>query len=318
MTDADWSRMGYQSWSDLAVVRAKLAAGADPNTLVRGRGRPLHHAAMWGSPEVVAELARLVDDVDAVDDGRTALWLAVNEAKPDNARVLVAAGADPERPMMAGWSPARLSLAGSTPDLFDTGATLTGAEVDAVAEARRLIAALAEIDHDGMSLCCVAGIDAAEAVRRLDATVVEGEVDLEEMWDSDDAETYLTLGVTDVPGGCVVSQPWAYGASMPLVSRLLSPGTVCYAMYANPKSGNQGSSVRDGVITGWDMHPGGGWAAADAPADDVLRTFLYRLHAIEYCCAYAGVRPTDARPIIGEADVWIRLPARNWWSVSDA
>ncbi|WP_281897948.1 ankyrin repeat domain-containing protein [Phytohabitans aurantiacus] len=315
MTDVDWSRMGWHSWPDLGEVRARLAAGADPNSLVRGHGRPLHHAARLGSAEVVAELARLVDDVDAVDDGRTALWVAVNEDKPDNARALVAAGADPDRPMMAGWSPARLSLAGSTPDLFDTGAALTPEEEAAVAEARRLIDALAGIDDDGLSLCCVGGVDAAEAVRRLDATVIEGEIDVEEMWDGLDDDSILTLGVTDVPGGCVVSQPWAYGASMPLVALLLSAGTVCYDMYANPKSGNQGESTHDGVITGSDLHPGGGWCAADAPAAEVLRTFLYRNHAIEYCCAYAGVRPTDARPFL-EPDRWVRLPARDWWAIS--
>jgi hypothetical protein len=296
-------------------VRERLAAGADPNTLVRGRGRPLHHAAREGSVEVVTELARLVDDVDAVDDGRTALWLAVHAGKPANARALVAAGADPELPMMAGWSPARLSLAGATPDLFDTSATLTPAEDAAVAEARRLVGALAEIDAEGMSLCCVGGIDAAEAARRLDATVVEDEIAVEDMWDAIDDESERTLGVTDVPGGCVVSQPWAYGASMPLVGLLLSADTVCYGMYANPKSGNQGAAVHDGVLTGWDLHPGGGWSEADASTAEVLRVFLYQNHAIEYCCAYAGVRPVDARPF-AEPDRWVRLPARDWWAGS--
>lgn len=314
MTDVDWSRMGYRSWSDLGVVRARLAAGADPNTVLRERGRPLHHAAREGSAEVVTELAGLVDDVDAVDDGRTALWLAVHAGRPDNARALVAAGADPERPMMAGWSPARLSLAGATPDLFDTGATLTEAEATAVAEARGLIHALAEIDADGMSLCCVGGIDVAEAVRRLDATVVEAGIAVEDMWDATDDESLRTLGVTDVPGGCVVSQPWAYGASMPLVGLLLSAGTVSYSMYANPKSGNQGASMHNGVTTGWDLHPGGGWAEADAPTAEVLRTFLYQHHAIGYSCAYAGVRPADADPFTGP-DRWVRLPARDWWAV---
>ncbi|KUL25341.1 hypothetical protein ADL15_41095 [Actinoplanes awajinensis subsp. mycoplanecinus] len=304
--------MGYGSWSDLAAVRERLAAGADPNILVRGHGRPLHHAAREGSAEVVTELARLVDDVDAVDGGRTALWLAVHAGKPANARALVAAGADPERPMMAGWSPARLSRAGATPELFDTSATLTEAEAAAVTEARRLIDALADIRGDGMSLCCVAGIDATEATRRLDATVLEDDIVLEDMWGAHDDDAIRTLGVTDVPGGCVVSQPWAYGASMPVVARLLSAGTVSYGMYANPKSGNQGAAMHDGDMTGWDLHPGGGWSEADAPAADVLRDFLYQHHAVEYCCAYAGVRPADARPFT-EPDRWVRLPARDWW-----
>ncbi|MFG1716435.1 ankyrin repeat domain-containing protein [Micromonospora sp. NPDC049203] len=315
MTDVDWSRMGYGSWSDLAVVRERLAAGADPNTLVGGRGRPLHHAAQMGSSEVVTELARVVDDVDAVDDGRTALWLAVHAGKPANARALVAAGADPELPMMAGWSPARLSLAGATLALFDTSVTLTEAEAATVAEARRLIDALADIDSEGMSLCCVAGIDATEAVRRLDATVIEDQIVVEDMWDADEDESIRILGVTDVPGGFVVSQPWAYGASMPLVALLLSADTVCYGMYVNPKSGNQGAAVHDGVITGWGLNPGGGWSEANASTAEVLRDFLYRGHAIEYCCAYAAVRPADARPFT-EPDRWVRLPARDWWAVS--
>src|SRR5256885_10228870 len=117
-SESGWSRMPWRSWSDLAEVRTRLAAGADPNANLQGEGRPLHVAAERGSAEVVAELARLVDDVDAEHAGRTALRIAVHADKPDHARALSAAGADPWRPMMAGWSPGRLSLAGRTPDLF--------------------------------------------------------------------------------------------------------------------------------------------------------------------------------------------------------
>ncbi|WP_197698914.1 hypothetical protein [Micromonospora inositola] len=124
----------------------------------------------------------------------------------------------------------------------------------------------------------------------------------------------LTVGVTDVPGGCVVSQPWAYGASTPGVARRLSTSTACYAMYANPKSGNQGSIIRDGVIAGWDLHPGGGWSAADDSAEDILRTYLYRHKAVAYCCAYAGLKPTDARPFTGPPDLWLQLPVRDYWA----
>jgi hypothetical protein len=313
--------MGWRSWSELAEVRARLAAGADPNAGVRGQGRPLHVAAEWGSADVVAELAGLVDDVDAEHDGRTALWIAVQADKPDNAHALVAAGADPWRPMMAGWSPGRLSLAGRTPDLFPTPPGAPGLSPDetaAAAEARRLIDALGDFHYDGFSLSCVGGIDAAEAVRRLEATVVEHddpESMVEDLWDDSMSEdALLTVGVTDVPGGCVVSQPWAFGASTPGVSGRLSTGTVCYAMYANPKSGNQGSVVRDGVVEGWDLNPGGGWSAADAPAEEILRTYLYRHRAVAYCCAYAGLRLTDAHPVTGPPGLWVRLPVRDYWS----
>lgn len=115
----------------------------------------------------------------------------------------------------------------------------------------------------------------------------------------------------------MVSQPWAYGASMPVLTRLLSAGTVCYAMYANPKNGNQGSITRDGVLEKWDLQPGGGWSAADDSAEEILRTFLYRGRAIAYCCDYADVRPTDARPFIGPPDRWVRLPDRDYWSHRD-
>ena len=329
-----WSGMGWRSWRDPDEVRARLASGADPHSGPDGRPPPLHHAAQYGSAEVVAELAAAVTDVDAVRDGRTALWVAVNAGEDDNARALAAAGADPWRPMMNGWSPGRLSLAGPTPGLFapppglfapspglepppglesSGSAGLSPAEAAAVAEAHRLIAALGDLHDEGLSLSCVAGVDAAEAVRRLDAAVA-GDVSVEEMWDrSLDDAALLTVGVTDVPGGCVVSQPWAYGASTPVVAGLLSAGTVCYAMYANPKSGNQGRIMRDGAVVDWDLHPGGGWAGADESAEEILRTFLYRHRAVAYCCAYAGVRPVDARAFTGPPDLWVRLPDRDYW-----
>lgn len=51
----------WNEWTDLDVIRARLAAGADPNSGVRLFGKPLHVAAERGSPEVVAELAMRVN-----------------------------------------------------------------------------------------------------------------------------------------------------------------------------------------------------------------------------------------------------------------
>ncbi|MEV2251531.1 ankyrin repeat domain-containing protein [Streptomyces sp. NPDC050147] len=133
-----WTGLGWESWRDPALVRERLERGADPNAW--GSGRPLHIAAEFGSPDVVAELARRVDDVDAEAEGCTALWAAVLADRADNARVLAAAGTDPWRTVLADWSPGRLSLAGPNPDLFVVPADergLTPAESAAATEGGR-------------------------------------------------------------------------------------------------------------------------------------------------------------------------------------
>lgn len=314
---AGWSGMGWQPWTDLDGIRARLDAGADPDSGEGFDPPPLHLAAQEGSPEVVAELAGRVDDVDAQDEGRSALWRAVYAGRPDNARALVAAGADPWRPMMAGWSPGRLSLAGPTLDLFAPpagGIGLSGAETAAAAEARRLTAALGELRDlydDGMGLACVAGISAAEAARRLEATPVEDTGPGSFPDDLSSYEVLYIVGAADVPGGCVISQPWGYVPSMPEVTDPLSAGTVCYGLYDNPKSGHQGSISRDGVTEDRDLYPGGE-PSADDSADEILASYLYRDHAVAYSCAYAGLRLTDARAITSP-DVWLRLPSHHYW-----
>ncbi|GAB3889355.1 hypothetical protein GCM10029964_058790 [Kibdelosporangium lantanae] len=297
MTNFGDSPIGFLlPWRNLDLARAKLAEGMDPTA---GYSPPLHEAAQLGSPEVLAEFARQVDDVDMLCEGRTALWRAVAANRPDNAAVLVAAGADPWRDMMAGWSPGRLSLVTPAPERFaevvgQGDVSLTPEETAAVAERDRLLAVVGDRYVDGLGIACVAGIDVAEAVRRLDATT--GPVDLEQVrdwWDNmPDGDTTLTMWATDVPGGCVLTQPWGYGPQMPKVSKALSVGTTCYGMYANPKSGNQGSIARDGQLVGWDLHPGGD----PDEVGDVLLTYLYQHHALAYCFAYPGcARPTPVR-----------------------
>ncbi|WP_406385703.1 ankyrin repeat domain-containing protein [Streptomyces sp. NBC_01618] len=312
-----WAGVGWEDWRDYDGIRRRLDQGADPEAW--SGGRPLHRAAAFGSPAVVSELARRVADVDALDYGTTALWEAVLSDRPDNARALAAAGADPWRPLIGGWSPGRLSLAGPTPDLFtvpDRERGLTEAERAAAQEGGRLVAALGSFSYEGTGLACVAGIDAEEAIRRLEATPAEGEeLDelLEDPYGYDMDESLRFIGVTTVPGGCVVTQPWGYAPSMPGVVTRLSVGTVCYGLYANPKSGNQGSVARDGVIEGWDIHPGG-WPAADSTPEEVLASYLYRHNAVAYSCAYAGLRPSDARAVVGPPDAWAELPQHDYWN----
>ncbi|WP_447001978.1 hypothetical protein ACRAKI_19740 [Saccharothrix isguenensis] len=69
------------------------------------------------------------------------------------------------------------------------------------------------------------------------------------------------------------------------MGKVLSAGTTCYGMYANPKSGSQGSTVPDDEVVGWDLHPGGG----PGEQGDVLLSYLYRNQALAYCFAYAGL-----------------------------
>ncbi|MEH0516738.1 ankyrin repeat domain-containing protein [Streptomyces sp. B21-079] len=256
--------------------------------------------------------------MDALENGVTALWETVVARKPDNARALAAAGADPWRLSLGGWSPGRLSLAGPTPGLFPVPeeVSLTDIERAAAQEAHRLTTALGAFDYDGTGLACVADIDAAEAVRRLQATPVDGE-DIEELLDDpyayDMDESLQIIGVTSVPGGCVVTQPWGYAPSMPGVLALLSAGTLCYGLYANPKSGNQGAIACHGTIEGSDLHPGGGPHENDSPGE-VLTSYLYQHNAVAYACAFAGLRLNDRRAVAGPPDMWVELPRRDYWS----
>ncbi len=305
-----WQGFVNSGWQNVDAVRRRLDAGADPNTGPFWT-TPLVSAVEFGTAEVVAEVAARVDDVDQLTDGRTALWRAVYEGKPDVAQVLLAAGADPVRPMMSGWSPARLSRA--TRHVIPSDEVLTEDEQLAIREAGRMTLTLQDLPYfEGYSIACVGEIDAEEAIRRLNATVVPAaEVPPEAVdgpwWPypfGDDSER--ALGVTDVPGGCILVQPWYFAAQQSELMKPLSTGTVAYGMYANPKSGNQGNIHRDGRTIGWDLHPGG-WAGERDGTMEVLMAYLYDGKAVAYCCAYAGLRPRNVKAFT-EPDQWILLP----------
>ncbi|MBE3010887.1 ankyrin repeat domain-containing protein [Microbispora sp. NEAU-D428] len=315
--DVGWWIVGYDGWTDLDLIRERLAAGADPNSGVRIFDKPLHVAAEQGSPEVVAELATRVDDVDAEHRGRTALWMAVFEGRVDNARVLVSAGADPWRPMMDGWSPGRLSLAGPTPDLFPAPSPeigLSEAEAATTAEAKRLIPALGDFYYDGLSLACVADVSAAEAAARLEATPAD-DVNIDALYEAwynvPDADRIV--GITDVPGGCVITQPWGYTPDTPGLGKRVSLGTVCYSMYSNPKGGISGHVARDRTVSAWETHTAY-MTPPDAPAEEILAAYLYRNHPPAFCCAGADLHLADARPITGLPGAWLQLPERDYWA----
>ncbi|WP_242454413.1 ankyrin repeat domain-containing protein [Bailinhaonella thermotolerans] len=320
MTADGWAGFGRYDWHDLGKVRARLEAGADPNTGM-GPGGPLHDAVRVGALGAVAELARRVDDVDAEHHGRTPLWTAVFDKRPEIARALAEAGADPWRPMMNGWSPGRLSLAGPTPDLFPLPPDAPGLseEETAAAEyARSLVAALGDpgIDIMGLSLACAPGITVDEAARRLHAVPAdkdEVEEILEDPYSGDIEDgPILVVGATGVPGGCVLSQPWGYAASASGAVRRLSAGTLCAAMYANPSSGPQGCLSRDGERVYHDGFPGGGGADPDMAAAEILTEYLYHFEPVAFTVFEAGMRLPDARAVFGPPDVWLRLPSLDF------
>ncbi|MEU3355206.1 ankyrin repeat domain-containing protein [Streptomyces sp. NPDC037389] len=261
------------------------------------------------------EFAWYIDDELA--DGTVGLWQLLMGDQPEFVEELVAAGADPWQPVLGDWSPGRLSLTGPTPGMFvmpEGEQGLNSGERAAVLEAQRLRAVLADSHHEGLGLACVAGIDAAEAVRRLGATPVRDSSRLRALRTPGWGEDLGTVGVTTVPGGCIITQPWGYTPQAPGVQKRLSAGTACYGLYANAKSGNQGSFVRDGVIEGWDLHPGGGPDPFDTvTSEEVLLAYLYRDHAVAHACAWVGLRPTDAHGITGPPDAWVELPERDYW-----
>jgi hypothetical protein len=261
---------------------------------------------------------------EPVDEGRTALWNAVYEGRPDQAALLVAAGGDPWRDMMSGWSPGRLALAGPTPELFGpppAGAALTPEESETVLRAKSVIAALAgSATPAGWSVAAVAGVSAEEAVARVGGLLLDHPTD----WSFDDVVAfginppfdYGGIGAHDFRGGCVVVHPLGYDASTPRVLRLLSRGARAYGVVDNQADGPQGTLAVNGVFVGWDLNPGG----EPDPEDhhrEVLAKFLARgvssAAALVVACLTAGVYPNAPGLFAGSYRQVFRLDTDVDW-----
>ena len=221
--------------------------------------------------------------------------------------------------MMVGWSPGRLSLAGPAPDLFalpEGAEGLSDEESALAATAPRLAKIFEDLYLDGLGLACVADITAVEAGRRLGTTPLTAteKAHLDEfLWSADDDGRIEIVGATDVPGGCVITQPWGYAPEMPGVMSLLSAGTIAYGLYNNPKSGDQGCIYRDGRAERSRLSPSIP-PYDDATSREILVGYLTRRDPVAYCCAYAGLRLPNARAVEGPPDTWLRLPERDWWA----
>ncbi|MDJ1137900.1 ankyrin repeat domain-containing protein, partial [Streptomyces iconiensis] len=332
----DWEDMPLGGWSDLALVRARLDAGADPRRPGEAEwdGRtPLHEAAEAGaSAEVLAELVRRGASVDAPDDeGGTALWAAVCEGDAEGCEALLSVGADAWRPCVGEWSPGRLALTlPSLAPLFERlpGAVqLTGEEWEEQAAADRLIEVFGAVEHiEGTGVAFVAGLGEEELIRALGSTPAECPVlDLDrepgpfgtgpggfDPGDFDESQSWV--GVTGVEGGCVVIQPMGH---MPGDERFLrkvsQDGGTAYGVYFNPKGGTFGNLARDGRTV---RHEEIGLEPFE---EDPPEFFLYRFWqrgddapydaaSLAYACATAGLQLTDPAPLLGPPRRWVRVP----------
>ncbi|GAA3628722.1 hypothetical protein GCM10022267_13960 [Lentzea roselyniae] len=311
MTDG-WRGFPSTGWQSANAVRRRLDAGADPDGGVHGT-TPLHLAVEHGTAEAVAEPAARARHVDAINRGRTPLWQTVQEGKPGLARVLLAVGADPSRPMMSGWSPARLSLA--TDHVIASGEVLTEQEQAAVDVRDGLLAAEEGFPHyDNYTVVCVADIDAAEAIRRLNAAVVPRtryrtpcRRGTGSPCRSARTRTSPSASPACPAGACWCSRGTST-CSCPSSWNGCRRGRSRTACTPTPAAASRGCVYRDGRAVDGDLHPGGGPNEhTDTDAYLVLLAHLYEDHAVTYCCAFAGVRPPDNKTFT-EPDQWIRLP----------
>ncbi|MFB7631252.1 ankyrin repeat domain-containing protein [Streptomyces sp. NPDC056149] len=327
----DWEFLSPSQWRDPVAVLARLEHGADPTALAPGSPEtPLHLAAAHGSPEVVAALLEHGAAVDAPDDqGCTPLWGAVCHGSAAAAAVLLRAGADAWRPQLGGRSPGRLALTTALAPLF---AGLPGAvplspqERAAVRDADERAAVFRGVRAEGSSVAFVAGVDEAETVRRLGSAWADGPAwapapganpPAPDSWSLDPygAGAHRAVGVTGVPGGCVLLQPASYVLGTDPLLAALSPGATAYGLYVSPQGGTFGTLARDGRVElseelglpPLDGAPEGHWThrfwSRSLPDD------LYDASALAYASAAAGLRVTTPRPVIGPPRRWVEIPA---------
>ncbi|MFI8215883.1 ankyrin repeat domain-containing protein [Streptomyces sp. NPDC085932] len=325
---ADWQRLGYQDWSDAALIRARLGAGAPPDARVGWRGTtPLHLTAEQGAAEAVAALLSHGADADARDeDGHTPLWYAACSVDEGSVRALVDAGADVWTPQTGPWSPGRLLL---TTSLAPLVADLPGAvelpaeEAAAFTAADALIAAFGEEEvwTEGLGICFVRGLSEDEVIRRLGADpaqcpVTDSEQAPVDPMDYDESLHHVGVtGVSGTPGGCVITQD-GYMPSDNAVLRAISGSTAAYGIYFNPKGGTFGVLARDGEVV---EHEEIGLPPDESdPATYWHFRFWQRGSAfphdadtLAYACAAAGLRIHAGQDVInrGAPRRWVPLPA---------
>ncbi|MDT0321633.1 ankyrin repeat domain-containing protein [Streptomyces millisiae] len=329
---ADWERVRYRDWSDTALIRARLDAGAPPGAGIGhlGATTPLHRAAEWGSQEGVRLLLAHGAAVDARDaHGHTPLWYAACSLDEGRVRALLDAGADAWTPQSDVWSPGRLLATTALAPLVThlPGAReLPAEDVAALRRADALIAAFGTepLWTDGLGVAFVRGLSEDELIRRLGADpdrcpMVDPEDAPFDPMDYDESLRYVAVrAVTGAPGGCVVRQE-GYLPSRDAVLEAISTGTSAYGVYFNPKGGRFGTLARDGESVARD-EIGGGPHRSDPSAYWHFRfwqpqgagqgTFPYGADILAYACAAAGLSIDDGRHAVDRRAParWVELP----------
>jgi hypothetical protein len=233
-------------------VRAALAAGADPNERLGNiQNTPLHNA-LWDFDPSLEAVQLLIEggaDVEATNAiGETPLWCAVRRGYEEETLALLAAGADPWRPVRGDRSAGRVALDGPLAPIFEglPGApTVSDEERAAQARADELISFYEQWHYlpDALCLAFVRGVDEDEVFRRLGLDPAEyPPVDVDEytaghdFYDSD----HSVLWVRSVEGGGVmVYDSWGIAPVSDLFCAAVSAdGAEVASTFNNPAGGD--------------------------------------------------------------------------------
>jgi hypothetical protein len=234
----------WLDWTNPDAIRALLAAGADPDArLTNMSNTPLHHAVWELRPDVAVVDLLLASgaDVNARNvSGATPLWYAVRRGFRDGVVALLAAGADPWVPQLAGRSAGRVALDGPLADLF---APLPGAPAVPEAQRRAQHEADALIDfytaghgfEPHFSIAFVSGVPEDEVARRAEVSDGEEGVFVGTVPDGDGVVLYAAGGIA--PDDADVAR------------RVTAGGGVLASMFDNPAGGGAPVSWwRDGTL----------------------------------------------------------------------
>ncbi|WP_344574177.1 hypothetical protein [Streptomyces lunalinharesii] len=194
---------------------------------------------------------------------------------------------------------------------------LTPGERAAQREADARAAVFRGVHTEGVSVAFVAGIDEAEAVRRLGRDPHDGTAGPPDASavPHDPAAAHRRVGVTGVAGGCVLLQPGSYLLGTDAALAALSAGATAYGLYFNPGGGTFGTLSRDGRtepteeigLPPYGDEPEGHWRyrfwSRSRPQE------RYGAGALGYAAAAAGLRVTGPRPVSGPPHRWVEIPA---------